>query len=92
MLRRELQQAYRAHLAAGALQAHQPRSTRELVQQVLQRMDRPRQFLGYTCMPPPSQLVDAQELEELQGRSLDILGAAAAAADGGTAEDQLLGE
>lgn len=82
---------YKARKAAGYFDPFQPLSTRQLLRQMLLRLDNPcmgqLRVAGYSCPPAITGLVDAQQLEEEQTRQLDLLAAAAAeageAADGG---------
>lgn len=85
---RGLHNEYKERKAAGFFQAYKPLNTRELLHQVLLRLDslEPRQAMaGYSCVPASTGLVDAGQLQESHSHQLDLL-AAAAAADGAEAE------
>ena len=77
---------YKARKAAGYFDPFQPLNTRQLLRQVLLRLDNPgigqQLVAGYSCPPAITGLVDAQQLEEEQTRQLDLLAAAAAEAGG----------
>lgn len=85
---------YKQRKAAGEFEAFKPLNTRELLQQILHKLNAacsPQPALDYTCMPMRQQLTTMEELEAVQQQNLDLLVAAAAdAADEGAGD--LLGE